>query len=93
MTLQEILSGGLEYSNSWAVYAQINEKGEFEPKLAARFGQTQFENGGLLDGFKFFGTNTAISDFLHDWNPEDPTDGINELIFNTNELAHMTEYQ
>jgi hypothetical protein len=88
MTLQEILSNGLEYSNSWAVYAEVNEKGEFDSKLAARFGQTQFENGGLLDGFKLFGTNTQIYDFLCDWNPEDLTDGIDELIFNANELTH-----
>jgi hypothetical protein len=87
MTLQEILSNGLEYSDSWAVYAQVNDKGEFESNLAARFGQAQFDNGGLIDGFKKFGTNAQIYDFLYEWNSEDLTDGIDELIFNTNELA------
>lgn len=47
-TLIEILTGGLEYNSTWAIYAERIDS-EFKPESFARFGQTQFENGGVLD--------------------------------------------
>lgn len=47
-TLIEILTGHVEYSSSWAVYAE-----SLEPDSPARIGQTQFENGGVLDDMQY----------------------------------------
>lgn len=55
-TLIDLLTGGMEYSGTWAIYAERID-GEFKPESPARFGQRQFENGGLLDGCEFFTTN------------------------------------
>lgn len=81
MTLQEILSGHLEYSDSWAVYAELDSEGHFYADSPARFGQQVFENGGLLDDCVYFASNTQIVDFLNEWNSDDPIDGIDELIY------------
>lgn len=47
-TLVDLLKKGLQYDSSWAIYAY--GKGA---DSKARIGQTQFENGGLLDGMDF----------------------------------------
>lgn len=53
------------------------EEGDFTPGSEARFGQGILENGGLLDGFKFFGHNDSIVDQLEDW--PDPKDLITHI--------------
>lgn len=80
MNLKDVLSGGLDYSSEWAVYAELNALGIFTPESEARIGQKMHENGGLLDDCVYFGSNDHIVDFLYEWNPEDPEDGIDELI-------------
>lgn len=65
-TLIDILSGGLEYSDSWGIYAErIN--GKFAATSPARFGQRIFDNGGLLDDCEFFCTNTRAEDNRSNW--------------------------
>lgn len=74
-TLKEILSGSLSYDSSWAVYAEKND-GEFKPESPARFGQTVFENGGMLDDCEYFGTNEIICDSRAEWlDGDDDDDG------------------
>ena len=66
-TLIQTLAGGLEYSGNWAIYAEPID-GEFKPESLARFGQTQFENGGVLDDCEFFATNERAIDAMSEWN-------------------------
>ena len=66
MTLIEIMTGALSYDSSWAVYAEKVD-GIFQEDSGARFGQTQFENGGLLDSCSFFATNEQIIDSIELW--------------------------
>jgi hypothetical protein len=47
--------------NSWAIYATPNADGTFSADSAARWGQPQFENGGVLDDMVFFGEGGRIS--------------------------------
>lgn len=47
-TLIEILTNTLQYDNQWGIYAEKID-GKFTPESPARFGQSQFENGGVLD--------------------------------------------
>lgn len=49
----------IQNSSKWAVYADGTE-----PSSNARFGQTQFENGGLLDGKKFILDGEQANDAL-----------------------------
>lgn len=65
-TLQSILSGNLDYSSSWGIYAEKIE-GEFRPESPARLGQRIFENGGVLDECEFFATNEAVIDQIHSY--------------------------
>jgi hypothetical protein len=94
-TLLNILTGGLAYDNSLAVYAERID-GEFKPESPARIGQRRFKNGGLLDGCGFFAANKRIVDFFEDCfegrDPETITDGDRrdvalELIDNINAQA------
>lgn len=74
-TLIDILTSGMEYSSTWAIYAE-RIGGEFKPESPARIGQRQFENGGLLDACEFFATNEDATDRMNrymgdDWNDLD----------------------
>lgn len=74
-TLREILSGSLSYDSSCAVYAEKID-GEFKPESSARFGQTVFENGGMLDDCELFGVNEHIVDSRSEWlDGDDDEDG------------------
>ena len=66
MTLIEILTGSISYDSSWAIYAEKID-GEFHNESPARFGQRQFEDGGLLDECEFFATNDAAWDAIENW--------------------------
>jgi len=60
-TLIEYLIDSLSYDSSWGIYAE-KIGGVFKPESPARFGQSIFENGGLLDDCEFFGNNESIVD-------------------------------
>lgn len=70
MTLIEILTGSLSYDSSWAIYAEKID-GEFCAEPSARFGQRQFENGGLNDNCEFFATNERVVDAIEAWSEGD----------------------
>lgn len=61
-TLAELILDGVAYDRGWGVYAD-----SLDPDASARYGQTQFENGGLLDGKIFVANGMAINDALEDW--------------------------
>jgi hypothetical protein len=94
-TLIEILSGGLAYDDSWAVYAERID-GEFRPESRARIGQRRFENGGVEDDLVFFTNNKHAMVFIDlsleelDSEEIDETDrreAALELIEHMNDLA------
>ncbi|WP_088893185.1 hypothetical protein [Leptolyngbya ohadii] len=63
-TLLQILTGGISYDQSWAIYAErIN--GEFKPESPARFGQRIFENGGVNDDCEIFTVNDQAVEFIN----------------------------
>ena len=50
----------ISYDSSWAIYADA----PFTDESEARFGQTQFENGGLLDDKVFFANGEVVNDAI-----------------------------
>ena len=86
--LIDLLTDSLEYSSSWAVYAQkIN--GKFVPESPARFGQTLFENGGVLDEKEFFADNEQIIDRALDWDENYSDNDEDERIETMEEVISM----
>ena len=61
-TLASLIESGLSNDNTVAIYAE----GQY-PDVSVRLGQTQFENGGLLDGKEMVGTCMEIIDYLNRW--------------------------
>lgn len=76
MTLSELLKNGLQYDESWGIYSLGT--GADSP---ARIGQTQFENGGLLDGMSFVINGERLGDAMRSY-----TDGDDEMEFSGSEL-------
>jgi hypothetical protein len=58
-TLGELLAKGLQYDSSWAIYS--HGTGADSP---ARIGQTQFKQGGLLDGMEKVIDGVALGDAM-----------------------------
>lgn len=61
------LNASIRYDQKWAVYASL----PLSVESNCRFGQTHFENGGVLDGFICIGTNDVIVDSLLEWADND----------------------
>jgi hypothetical protein len=59
-TLQELASN-ISYDSSWGIWAKLID-GKFTADSQARYGQRQFENGGVLDGFEFFADGVQVRD-------------------------------
>ena len=66
ITLLQILTGNVAYDNSFAIYAE-RVGGVFCEGSPARFGQTIFDNGGLLDDCELFACNEKVCDSLASW--------------------------
>lgn len=70
----------IQYDDSWGIWADA----PFTPESDARYGQSQFKNGGLLDKKTYFATGTRCQDFLAEYcgdNREDFADeAARELI-------------
>jgi hypothetical protein len=76
MELAELLKNGLQYDSSWAIYAYGTG-----PDSPARIGQTQFDNGGLLDGMEFVIDGVKLGDAVRRY-----TDGDDEMEYSGSEL-------
>jgi hypothetical protein len=92
-TLMEILTGTLDYSSQWGIYAERRD-GKFQADSPARYGQRQFENGGLLDEKEYFLNNESATDHMSAYlegvdEPEDwqLREAAQELIAHINEQA------
>lgn len=70
MTLIELIEKGLQYDSSWAIYAWRNS-----PDSPARVGQTQFENGGVLDGMDLIIDGVQLGDALERYCDDDEDSG------------------
>jgi hypothetical protein len=64
-TLKELASS-ISYDSSWGIWAELID-GKFTADSQARYGQRQFENGGVLDGFEFFADGQKIVDNASDF--------------------------
>ena len=60
----------VRYDNSWGVYAEKID-GQFNVDSPARYGETLFENGGLLDDMEFVCNGEAPSNWAVEWCGED----------------------
>ena len=100
MTLIEILTGTLSYDRQWQIWAQRID-GEFKPESAARFGQAQFEHGGLRDDFMFFANNQYATDHMANYiegvpdayQDEFAEEAALNLIMETNEMRALEEVE
>ena len=80
------LAASIQYDSSWGIWAKLID-GKFSPESQARYGQRQFENGGLLDEFEFFADGEKIGDSIAEYcdGDDDYTDeAIAELIDSVN---------
>jgi hypothetical protein len=84
-TLKDLASS-ISYDSSWGIWAELID-GKFAPQSQARYGQRQFENGGLLDEFKFFADGEKIGDSIAEYCNGDndfKDEAISELIDSIN---------
>ena len=65
MKLLEALQN-IQYDNSWGIWAELLD-GKLTEESPARYGQVQFENGGLLDNYVMVCTGELPADRLVEW--------------------------
>jgi len=77
MKLLNVLSSGfgLAYDKSWAIYS--HGTGSHSP---ARIGQTQFEQGGVLDGMEMVIDGQKLGDALSSYTDDDEEFDIEEFL-------------
>lgn len=73
-TLSELIQK-IGYDDSWGIWAEA----PFVPTSAARYGQCQFENGGVRDNLVFFATGTRCGDYIADYCPRDEDGNLDYL--------------
>ena len=61
-TLEDLIKNGLQYDSSWGIYADGRT-----PNANARVGQTQFEQGGILDGKQLICNGIQLNDAISRW--------------------------
>lgn len=59
MNLTEAITR-IQYDSSWAIWADT----PFTPDSEARYGQRQFEQGGVLDSKSFFADGIQVGDYI-----------------------------
>lgn len=85
-TLKDLASS-ISYDSSWGIWAELIN-GKFAAESQARYGQRQFENGGLLDGFEFFADGEKIGDSIAEYCDGDDDfkdEAVSELINSIND--------
>ena len=73
----------IQYDSSWGIWADV----PFSPMSEARYGQCQFENGGLLDSKAFFADGIEIVNYMlrH-------CDGDNDLLADPDWVAEIANW-
>lgn len=66
----------IQYDSSWGVWAEV----PFAPDSEARYGQCQFENGGVLDNKELFTDGVSIGDWFKSWFEDCPELKADEKI-------------
>jgi hypothetical protein len=64
-----IIKSGVSYDSSWGIYAD-----SCDANAEARIGQTQFEQGGLLDGKQLICTGEQLGDAIQRWTDGEEVD-------------------
>lgn len=62
-TLKDLI-GSIQYDASWGIWAETVD-GRFNPDSPARY--SQFDDGGVMDGFDFFADGRQIGDSYTRW--------------------------
>lgn len=70
-TVRSIIKAGLQYDRGWAIYATSCDAG-----AEARLGQTQFENGGVLDDKHFICNGEQLGDAILRWTDDEDVDEL-----------------
>lgn len=83
-TLAELVENGIQYDSSWGIYAD-----ECHPDAEARIGQTQFEQGGLLDGKHLIANGVQMGDALSRWFDGDDSDEAHDSF----DVAEFIEHE
>lgn len=75
-------AAAIQYDSNWGVWASLNEEGKFAADSDARYGQICFDNGGMLDDFRYFAGGETIQDFLSEWGDiDDLIEHINSNMY------------
>ncbi len=61
-TVESLIKSSISYDRSWGIYAT-----SCEANAEARLGQTQFPQGGLLDGKQLICDGQQLGDALQRW--------------------------
>ena len=57
----------ISYDSSWCIFAELSENGELTEDSEARYGQKQYEGGGMRDDFVYVCDGVFPSEYLLDW--------------------------
>ena len=80
MTLSEAAIS-IQYDSNWGIWASL-EDGKFAADSQARYGQRCFENGGVIDEFRYFANGETIQNFLlEDGDIDDLIENINLIMY------------
>lgn len=61
-TVESLIKSGISYDRSWGIYAE-----SCTADAEARIGQTQFKQGGLLDGKQLICDGQQLGDAIQRW--------------------------
>lgn len=81
MNLSEAIEG-IQYDSSWGIWADV----PFTPDSEARYGQRQFENGGVLDDMVFFADGMEVGNYVLRY-----VEGDNEMFSDTDWIIEAAE--
>lgn len=80
-TIEGIVNGRYDYSTNWAVYA----KTPFTYDSEAEIGNTQWDNGGYSEEYKYFANFETIMDDIAEYTGENYP--VESDIFSSREVA------
>jgi hypothetical protein len=81
MTLAEA-AAVIQYDSNWGIWASLDDYGKFAADSQARYGQRCFENGGMIDEFRYFANGETIQNFLlEDGDIDDLIENINLIMY------------
>lgn len=73
----------IQYDDNWTIWAEV----PFTPDSEARYGQRQFEQGGVIDDKEVFASGTRCRDFIAAWNASDEENEEEDVAYFEREAA------